>query len=181
MPAAPNVKEVSVHVRRVFADGSEATFQSMATSLSEALAIAQMLATGKADAAAATTQAAIDKAAATSKTSNTNATEVQARAQEQAGNDAGTASTEKSSQASASTAGKSSDETQPAPALDYEKDIKPRVLLLSKDKGRDATIATLSRFGVAKATELNEDQWPAFLEFVNAVIDGKVKPEEALA
>ncbi|MDE4917758.1 hypothetical protein ACUXAV_005102 [Cupriavidus metallidurans] len=163
---------VAVFVRRTIAD-SQVEFNTQANSLSEALAIAQQLANGTAD-AAATTQAAISKAAKESKTSNTNAPAT-------SGNDAGTASTEKSSQPSASTAEKSSDETQPAPALDYEKDIKPRVLLLSKDKGRDATIATLSRFGVAKATELNEDQWPAFLEFVNKVIAGEANPEEALA
>jgi hypothetical protein len=173
---------VAVFVRRTIAD-SQVEFNTQANSLPEALAIAQQLANGTAD-AAATTQAAITKASKDSKAtaSNTNATEVQERAKEQAGNDAGTASTETSSQASAQTAGKSSDATNSdAPKLDYEKDIKPRVLLLSKDKGRDATIATLSRFGVAKATELNEDQWPAFLEFVNKVIAGEANPEEALA
>ncbi len=163
---------VAVFVRRTIAD-SQVEFNTQANSLSEALAMAQQLANGTAD-AAATTQAAITKASKESKTTT-------ASTPATTGNDAGTASTETSSQASAQTAGKSSDEIKPAPALDYEKDIKPRVLLLSKDKGRDATIATLSRFGVAKATELNEDQWPAFLEFVNAVLDGKVKPEEALA
>ena len=165
---------VAVFVRRTIAD-SQVEFNTQANSLAEALAIAQQLANGTPD-AAATAQAAVNKASKESKTTT-------ASTQVTTGNDAGTASTEKSSQASAPTPEKSSDETEhkAAPALDYEKDIKPRVLTLSKDKGRDATIATLSRFGVAKATELNEDQWPAFLEFVNAVIDGKVKPEEALA
>ncbi|WP_375199077.1 hypothetical protein [Cupriavidus metallidurans] len=164
---------VAVFVRRTIAD-SQVEFNTQANSLSEALTIAQQLANGTAD-AAATTQAAISKAAKESKTSNPNAPAT-------SGNDAGTASTEKSSQPSASTAEKSSDATSSAaPKLDYEKDIKPRVLTLSKDKGRDATIATLSRFGVAKATELSEDQWPAFLEFVNKVIAGEANPEEALA
>lgn len=165
---------VAVFVRRTIAD-SQVEFNTQANSLSEALAMAQQLANGTAD-AAATTQAAITKASKESKTPPAATTPATT------GNDAGTASTETSSQASAQTAGKSSDATNSdAPKLDYEKDIKPRVLLLSKDKGRDATIATLSRFGVAKATELNEDQWPAFLEFVNKVIAGEANPEEALA
>ncbi|WP_059413427.1 hypothetical protein [Cupriavidus basilensis] len=160
MSAVPNIKEVAVHVRRVFSDGSEATFNATAASLQDALAAAQYLA-GQ--------DMPVTAAAAPTPAGNAQ--------------DSGSATTPKSSQASASTTSKSSGEPKPdaAPALDYEKDIKPRVLLLSKDKGREATIATLSRFGVTKATELSKEQWPEFLVFVNKVIDGEVNPEDALA
>ncbi|WP_420997615.1 hypothetical protein ACKI2N_012455 [Cupriavidus sp. 30B13] len=158
MSAVPSIKEVAVRVRRVFSDGSEATFDTQAPNLQDALTAAQYLA-GHSTPAAASSEPAGNAQAS----------------------DSGT--TPKSSPASASITSKSSDESKSdaAPALDYEKDIKPRVLLLSKDKGREATIATLSRFGVTKATELSKEQWPEFLVFVNKVIDGEVNPEDALA
>ena len=170
MSAVPTIKEVSVHVRRVFADGQEATFQATATSLADALAAAQFLA-GHDVPADSATKAVIAKAAEKPQTTATTAGKEQASA---------SATTKPSGEQSASTAASSSD-AQTSAALDYEKDIKPRVLLLSKEKGREATIATLSRFGVTKATELNADQWGDFLDYVNKVIAGDVNPEDALA
>lgn len=179
MSAIPSIKEVSVHVRRVFADGTEATFNAVAISLADALTAAQFLA-GHDVPANAAAQAVIAKAAEKPQT-NVNATEVQNQVKEK--NSASVSATTKpSGEQSASTAASSSDaQTSDAPALDYEKDIKPRVLLLSKEKGRDATVATLGRFGVVKATELDPAQWPAFLEFVNKVIAGEANPEESFA
>lgn len=173
MSAIPSIKEVSVHVRRVFADGSEATFNAHATSLADALAAAQFLA-GHDVPANAAAQAVIAKAAEKPQTAG--AAEGK---KEQA---SASATTKPSGEQSASTTASSSDaQTSDAPALDYEKDIKPRVLLLSKEKGRDATVATLGRFGVVKATELNPSQWAEFLDFVNKVIAGEANPEETLA
>lgn len=177
MSAIPSIKEVSIHVRRVFADGSEATFQAMATNLADALTAAQFLA-GHDVPADSAAKAVIAKAAEKPQpTATTTTTE----GKEQA---SASATTKPSGEQSASTATSSSAEPQTGDAgaaLDYEKDIKPRVLLLSKEKGREATVATLGRFGVVKATELNADQWPAFLEYVNKVIAGETNPEDALA
>lgn len=174
MSAIPTIKEVSIHVRRVFADGSEATFQAMATNLADALTAAQFLA-GHDVPADSAAKAVIAKAAEKPQPTATTEGKEQASA---------SATTKPSGEQSASTATSSSAEPQTdaaGAALDYEKDIKPRVLLLSKEKGREATVATLGRFGVVKATELNADQWPAFLEYVNKVIAGETNPEDALA
>ncbi|SPA25905.1 conserved hypothetical protein [Cupriavidus taiwanensis] len=174
MSAIPNIKEVSIHVRRVFADGSEATFQAMATNLADALTAAQFLA-GHDVPADSAAKAVIAKAA-----EKPQATVTTTEGKEQA---SASATTKPSGEQSASTATSSSvAQTGDAPAaLDYEKDIKPRVLLLSKEKGREATVATLGRFGVVKATELNADQWPEFLAYVDKVIAGETNPEDALA
>lgn len=48
------------------------------------------------------------------------------------------------------------------PELDYEQ-VKNATLNFVKAKGRDAATAVLKGFEVAKATELAEDQWPAYL------------------
>ena len=170
MSAIPSIKEVSIHVHRVFADGTEATFQATATNLADALTAAQFLA-GHDVPADSTAKAVIAKAA--------EKPQATAEGKEQA---SASATTKPSGEQSASTASSSSAEPQSSgAALDYEKDIKPRVLLLSKEKGREATVATLGRFGVVKATELNADQWPEFLAYVNKVIAGETNPEDALA
>ncbi|MFJ1253403.1 hypothetical protein [Cupriavidus sp. CuC1] len=177
MSAVPSIKEVAVHVRRVFTDGSEATFNTQAASLEDALAAAQYLAGIDAPAAAnaVIAKAAGKKEAAQTKTEPATSTE---------GNVQGSASasTQQSSQQSASTATSSSGEQKPdAPALDYDKDIKARVLRLAADQGPDTTRATLARFGVAKATELKKDQWPEFIAFIDQVIAKEISPEESLA
>lgn len=64
-------------------------------------------------------------------------------------------------------------------ALDYEKDVKPRVLQLSKEKGRDPTVALLQRFGVQKATELKPEQYARFISDIDRIFAGTYDPEKA--
>lgn len=66
--------------------------------------------------------------------------------------------------------------------LDYDIDVKPKVLEAAKmkscgddgDTGRDVVVAVLSRFGVKKATELNADRYADFLDALAKGIDGGV-------
>lgn len=66
--------------------------------------------------------------------------------------------------------------------LDYDTDVRPKVLAAAKmkdlgddgDTGRDVVVAVLSRFGVKKATELNADRYADFLDALAKGIDGGV-------
>ena len=55
-------------------------------------------------------------------------------------------------------------------ALDYTKDIKPILIKVSKDKGRDALIALLSKFGVFKGDELPVAKLNAVLADANELL-----------
>lgn len=44
-------------------------------------------------------------------------------------------------------------------ALDYEKDVKPKVLEVSSRKGRDACMAVLGKFGLASAKAAKPEQY----------------------
>lgn len=61
---------------------------------------------------------------------------------------------------------------EPTPELDYAKDVKPATLKLSKEKGREVTIAVLARFGVKGAQELDPDQWAAYIAHCDKVLAG---------
>ena len=75
-----------------------------------------------------------------------------------------------SGQQSAPTGESSSPET--TPALDYAKDVKPATLKLSKEKGREVTIAVLARFGVKGAQELDPAQWAEYIAHCEKVLAG---------
>jgi hypothetical protein len=49
-------------------------------------------------------------------------------------------------------------------------DVKKATNALSAAKGRDVTIDALSRFGVKRATELDEGQWSEYIMYVDTVI-----------
>ena len=78
------------------------------------------------------------------------------------GNDASSAEAEPSSGATP--------ETPPAgePALDFDKDIAPKVLAVVAAKGKPVVQEILSQFGVERASQLDEAQWP---ELVAALED----------
>jgi hypothetical protein len=67
-------------------------------------------------------------------------------------------------------------------ALDYDADVKPRVLEVAKikdlgddgDSGRDVVVGALARFGCKKATELGEDKYTEFLETLEKGVVGGV-------
>ncbi len=56
-------------------------------------------------------------------------------------------------------------------AVSYD-DVKKATNALSAAKGRDTTIAVLSRFGVKKATELDAAQWDDYIEHAGKVTEG---------
>lgn len=59
-----------------------------------------------------------------------------------------------------------------SPELDYAKDVKPITLRLSKEKGREVTIAVLQRFGVKGAQELDKAQWADYIAHCDKVLAG---------
>lgn len=61
---------------------------------------------------------------------------------------------------------------EPTPELDYAKDVKPATLKLSKEKGREVTIAVLARFGVKGAQELDASQWAEYIAHCEKVLAG---------
>jgi hypothetical protein len=58
-------------------------------------------------------------------------------------------------------------------------DVKRAILELSKSKGRDAAVAVLSRHGVAKVPELNEDQYTSVVDMADKTTAGEYDPEGA--
>lgn len=70
--------------------------------------------------------------------------------------------------------GEQSQQTQESskPELDYAKDVKPITLKLSKEKGREITIAVLSRFGVKGAQDLDQAQWADYIAHCEKVLAG---------
>jgi hypothetical protein len=81
-------------------------------------------------------------------------------------------STQKSGEQSAST------QEQSSPALTYD-DVKKATNNLSAAKGKEVTIAALSRFGVKRATELTEAQWAEYCSYTADCVTGKIDPREA--
>lgn len=51
-----------------------------------------------------------------------------------------------------------------APSLSFEQDVTPRVLRLVKVKGKVAATDILEGFGVSRASQVNESDWPALVE-----------------
>lgn len=57
--------------------------------------------------------------------------------------------------------------------------VKDKLLALSKEKGREPTVALLSRFGVARGPDLKPDQYAKFIADVDAIFAGTYDPEAA--
>lgn len=57
--------------------------------------------------------------------------------------------------------------------------VKDKVIALSKEKGREPTIALLQRHGVTKAPELKPAQYADFIADVDALLAGTYDPEAA--
>jgi hypothetical protein len=58
---------------------------------------------------------------------------------------------------------------QPQKALDYAVDVSPKIAQAAKHN-RAAVVAALSRFNVAKGTELKPEQWPAFVAEMDSIL-----------
>lgn len=59
---------------------------------------------------------------------------------------------------------------KPAPTATYE-DAKAAVLKISKDKGRDAAVTVLSKFGVQKLPDLKPENYGALVAAVKEVLE----------
>lgn len=158
-----------ITVQRAIED-AQVTFTATLDTAADALSTATYLAGGKASAAGTTTEKKSQPAAESAKSTP----EKQTRT---ASGNSGSSSTESEN---ASKAG-GKDE---APALDYEKDIKPLVLGIAKIS-REKAEALLQRFGVASAKALKSDQFADFKTKAEQVIEGTYDPvasdEEAIA
>jgi hypothetical protein len=53
--------------------------------------------------------------------------------------------------------------------LDYATDVSPKIATAAKHN-RAAVVAALSKFGVAKGTELKPEQWPEFVATMDAIL-----------
>lgn len=72
-------------------------------------------------------------------------------------------------------------EAKDAPEYDYNKDIRPLILDMSKNKGREPTVAALARFGAKSGAELKPEQYPVAFQYFTDVISGKIDPLKAEA
>lgn len=63
-----------------------------------------------------------------------------------------------------------------APTYDQ---VKDRILTLSKEKGREPTVALMQRHGVSKGPDLKPEQYADFIKDVNAILAGTYDPEAA--
>ena len=73
--------------------------------------------------------------------------------------------------------GEVKDEQPPASAtaeapssFDYEADVKPLILKIGAQKGRDAILSLLGEYGVKSGQELTEDQYEAFATSAKEVL-----------
>jgi hypothetical protein len=55
-------------------------------------------------------------------------------------------------------------EEKSAPSLSFEQDVTSRVLRLVKAKGKVAVTDILEGFGVSRARQVNESDWPALVK-----------------
>ncbi|CAB3624575.1 hypothetical protein [Achromobacter pestifer] len=148
---------------------AQVTFNANVNTAEEALSIATLLATG--DAPAPTAK---QEKVATEKNvkSADNTAKVSTEKQTPTASDSSASSSTESSKDDAGAKDKQADA---APALDYEKDIKPLVLTIAKIS-REKAEALLQRFGVTSAKNLKADQFAEFKEKAELVIDGKYDP-----
>lgn len=63
-------------------------------------------------------------------------------------------------------------------AVTYDQ-VKAKILELSKDKGREPTIALMARYGVTKGPDLKPTQFAEFIADVDAILAGTYDPEAA--
>lgn len=55
--------------------------------------------------------------------------------------------------------------------------VKAAILAVSKAKGREPTMAMLSRFGVTNGTELKTEQYADVVSMAKGVLDGTIDPQ----
>ena len=58
-----------------------------------------------------------------------------------------------------------------ASAMNYDDDIKPRMLQLSLKKGREAVFKVLGAFNVANTQDVPPDKWPELVALINELLE----------
>ena len=64
--------------------------------------------------------------------------------------------------------------------LNYAADVRPRLMALVEAKGNAVLVDLLSRYGVAKASDVKQDQLAALLADAEKVIAGEMNPSDSL-
>lgn len=90
--------------------------------------------------------------------------------------DAPSTGTTKESTESAAPSGTGESTGQSGPTYD---DVKVKILTLSKEKGREPTVALMARHGVQKGPDLKPSQYAEFIADVDAILAGTYDPEAA--
>lgn len=167
---------VEVKVRRMFGD-SEVNFTAQAPGLAPALAMAHQLAgiDTPADAPAAAVKVADETSKPTAK----------AGAKKPAAEAVSAPSGAKQETTAPQAAAQEKTSSTSADEVTYEGHVKPAILQIAKDKGRDVVAALLSRFGASKGPEVKPEHYADFHKDALRVLAGEYDPtvaeEEALA
>ncbi len=66
-----------------------------------------------------------------------------------------------------------------ADGLEYVRDIRPLVVKVSTEKGRETITALLQRYGVAKGPDLTPEQWADFKNDAERTLSGEWDPVDA--
>ena len=180
---------VEVAVRRMFGD-SEVNFTARAENLTDALAAAHTLAgmdsekvgntapgvAGALKAAPAAAEAKPEKPKAAAAKKDAPAASSQAGAKQETTTQPAAAQEKTSSAPAAQPSGEE---------VTYDGHVKPAILTIAKEKGRDTVTALLQRFGAGKGPELKPEQFAEFHALAQKTLAGEYDPmaaeEEALA
>lgn len=68
-------------------------------------------------------------------------------------------------------------EEKKQPVLDYDKDVKPLIVRISVEKGREKATSLVQRFGCGKSIDLLPDQYADVVKFANEILDFGLDPE----
>jgi hypothetical protein len=181
---------VTVAVRRMFGD-NEVNFTTQAADLASALVAAHTLAgidTPTAPAASSApptdTKATTEKPKAEGKPK----TEAKKQTADSASSQSGAKQETTAQQGGAQEKTSSTTAAQPSSGGDevtYDGHVKPAILTIAKEKGRDIVTALLQRFGAGKGPDLKPEQFADFHRDAQRVLAGEWNPmdadEEALA
>jgi hypothetical protein len=175
---------VTVAVRRLFGD-SEVNFTTEARDLQAALAAAHELAgvpTAASVGPAPTTEAKPEKTKATAGTK----AEAKKPTADSASSAPGATQATTAPKADAPAQTSSTPDVQPSgDEVTYDGNVKPAILQIAKDKGRDMVTALMQRYGATKGPELKAEQYADFVKDAQRVLAGEYDPtvaeEEALA
>lgn len=177
---------VTVAVRRMFGD-TEVNFTTQAADLPAALAAAHELA-GVPTAASATSSAPATEAKP-EKTKATAGAKAEAKKQDAATASSPSGAKQETTAPKADAPAQTSsapDEQPSGEEVTYDGHVKPAILQIAKDKGRDMVTALMQRYGATKGPELKAEQYADFVKDAQRVLSGEYDPtvaeqEEALA